>query len=156
MDQFKKLISDYNFTLVGGITLQTKNSKNDDYWAPNFELYSNEQSTKEHGWVYLWCLSSASGSVQVCYVGKAGKTLKERCDGHVGGARPPPSGSITGKRNVDKMKKFLDDNSRNTINIYARKSDCGNVLGEIMCLCSIEEEAVINKCRRLGFNLWNK
>lgn len=158
MVELEKLLNDYDFICVGAITTfntTPRRAKNPaPYSAPKFNLFP-EFKDDRRAWVYLWVLKSRSGLEQVCYVGMAGGTLKKRFQEHTNGARPYPSGSVTGRNNVKKMDVFIGESSGNSISIYARKSKWGKVLGEKICLNSVEELAVIDKCKRY-FELWNK
>jgi hypothetical protein len=76
----------------------------------------------------------------VVYVGKAGKTLKERCDQHQAGF----VSSTTGKKNARKLRKGMCEGK--TYHLYSRLSASGTVLKEKwICMAAVEEIALIRK-----------
>jgi hypothetical protein len=111
----------------------------------NFKLLS---ASDEHGFVYLWVEVSEHFHT-VVYVGKAGKTLKARCDQHIVGFH---GGSNAGLKNARLLRKGIDKGNRYFL--YARKSPLVTLCGEdnIPCEC-VEELAFIKKFKP---TLWNR
>lgn len=147
-------ILDYDFLDAGEITSEIVHG----HPVPIFTLtedFNTGENSKLHGCVYLWVLKNDKGVQGICYVGKAGKTLKARCMQHRGGARQSSSGSNKGRRNANKIHAHLQDNKNGSIQIYARCSPHGLILDEQVNLCEIEEKAMIEKCKKV-FELWNK
>lgn len=113
--------------------------------------YKNGARASERGWVYVW-VKIKDGHEQACYVGKAGKTLIDRCRQHEAGFRY----SITGIAHNKRLQDFLFEDCKNEIVLYARRSDECTVLYENgISMCEAEERAMIQKLRRLGTDLWN-
>ncbi len=104
-------------------------------------------------WVYLWVkMNTDPPESQVCYVGKAGKTMMDRCRAHTSGFVR----SVTGRRHAARIREFLAGSDQRRLKVYARKSLDGDLLGENgISLCEAEERAMIAKCRRFDVNLWN-
>lgn len=91
------------------------------------------------GLVYLWVEVSGVTST-VVYVGKAGGTLQERCKQHGSGFRH----SAPGRAHSDRLRRGIGENKR--YEIYARKSDTNQILGESgISMACVEELALIQK-----------
>lgn len=125
--------------------------------VPGFRLNdsfgSGGRMARDEGWVYLWAQYQGDQLVDVCYVGKAGKTLRARCDQHVGGFK---GSSKKGESNGHGVRAFLSLSPGHRIRLFARKSPVARILDEDdVSLCEAEERAVIAKMRRLGASLWN-
>ena len=147
-------VLNYDFLYAGEIT--SKNVHRQP--VPIFTLtedFDTGKYSKLPGWVYLWVLKDNKGKQSVCYVGKAGKTIKDRCNQHRNGARQSPSGSNKGRSNAKNIGDHLEKHKNNSIQIYARRSPDGSILDERVNLCEIEEKAMIEKCKK-SFDLWNK
>lgn len=111
------------------------------------------ESRKAIGWVYLWAKYASGSLTDVCYVGKAGKTLKARCDQHVGGFK---GSTKKGEINGQHVRQFLSLSRENSLVVFVRKSPEQRVLEEDgVSLCEVEERAMIMKMRRIGAGLWN-
>jgi len=134
---FLKLTNEYSFIEAGEIC-----RLNDRY---SFKL---QAASSEHGFVYLW-VEVTEHAHTVVYVGKAGKTLKARCDQHLGGFH---GGSCAGLKNAALLRKGMDHGYRYFL--YARKSPLVTVFGEdnIPYEC-VEELAFIKKFKS---TLWNR
>ena len=96
---------------------------------------------KENGFVYLW-VERSDRQFHIVYVGMAGKTLKARCTQHQRGF----NGSTTGRAHFSRLSAGLDAGKQ--YDIYARRSELGEILGEskIPMVCA-EELAFIKKFR---------
>jgi hypothetical protein len=95
----------------------------------------------------------ASKRFDVCYVGKAGRTLWARCNQHVGGFH---GGSTTGISRKNMISEYLKGGVDRKITLYARKSPDQTILGEHnVSMCEVEERAMISKLRRRHADLWN-
>jgi hypothetical protein len=117
------------------------------------EYVGRGQHADGHGWVYLWVKVNGSALFDVCYVGKAGKTLKARCAQHVGGFN---GGSGKGIENSSRLREFLSASQDHQMHVLARKSPEAAILDEQgVSMCEVEERAMIKKLRRLGAALWN-
>jgi hypothetical protein len=131
--------------------------RNHDDGGISFNLQENYigQGTlaSAHGWVYLWIKVNTGGRFDICYVGKAGRTLMDRCKQHEGGFR---GGSTRGVALANLISEYLKSNVHMGIHVYARKSLNQTILDEKdVSTCEIEERAMIQKLRRLGAILWN-
>jgi hypothetical protein len=105
------------------------------------------------GWVYLWVKVNGD-HFDICYVGKAGRTLRCRCAQHVGGFN---GGSVTGRKHARRIRDFLNIDKGNKMHVFARESDRKNIFNvENISMCDVEEIAMIMKLERLGVKLWNK
>ncbi|HEY7884919.1 MAG TPA: hypothetical protein VIC08_08250 [Cellvibrionaceae bacterium] len=134
---FLKFVNEYSFIEAGEICCI-----NDRF---DFKLqFAND----EHGFVYLWVEVSEHAHTMV-YVGKAGKTLKARCNQHLGGFR---GGSSAGLKNANLLRNGMDNGYRYFL--YARKSPLVKMCGEdnINYEC-VEELAFIKKFKS---TLWNR
>ena len=134
--EFQSLTIKYNFIEVGEIVF-----RNDSL---GFAL---TEKNSDKGFVYLW-VEISNSNYNVVYVGKAGKTLKDRCNQHTGGFN---GGSITGKKNADLISKGLMSGNRYLV--YARKSPLMSICDEYVPSECIEELAFIKK---LSGSLWNR
>lgn len=134
---FQAFAKEYNF--IEAAEISCKN----DRFSFNYKTVDNEQ-----GFVYLW-VEVSKQSYTVVYVGKAGKTLKDRCRQHLGGFH---GGSSAGKDNARLLRLGIDNGNRYFL--YARKSPMISICGEdnIHSEC-VEELAFIKK---LKLNLWNR
>jgi hypothetical protein len=111
------------------------------------EKFKVSKNSTAVGWVYIW-VKAIKGKLTPLYVGKAGKTLKERFAQHRAGLR---SNSINKKECLQQQLRAHGD----CLRIYARHSPTGKVLGEKISLCESEEIAMIKKLCRT-FNLLNQ
>jgi len=102
--------------------------------------YSNSGNNKT-GHVYFW-LQNVNGTLSVVYVGKAGKTMEDRCKEHLSGFKGT-SKSLAGMRHAENLR--IGNNKDYSYHVYARKSDIKEVLGEQISIHSAEEEALIKK-----------
>lgn len=125
--------------------------------VPTFHLDNSFARSSEfgrsHGWVYVWAKFRSGVFLDVCYVGKAGKTLHARCSQHIGGFR---GSTKKGLLNGQRVREFLSESDDHSIHLYARKSPEARVLDEeAVSMCEAEERAMIMKMRRHGADLWN-
>ena len=82
-------------------------------------------------------------NISVVYVGKAGKTMKNRCDQHLGGFR---GGSSTGQAHSGRILAGLSIGKR--YSVYIRESGSETILGEQnISMCNVEEIALIKKLK---------
>ncbi len=134
---FFKLTNEYSFIKAGEICLF-----NDRF------SFKQQSESNEHGFVYLW-VEVTKHAHTVVYVGKAGKTLKARCNQHLGGFH---GGSGAGLKNAALLRIGMDRGCRYFL--YARKSSLVTVCGEanIPNEC-VEELAFIKKFKS---TLWNR
>ena len=105
-------------------------------------------TSDEHGLVYIW-VEVSEHSHTVVYVGKAGRTLRARCNQHLGGFH---GGSKAGQENARFLRQGIDKGNRYLL--YARKSPLVTLFGEdnIPYEC-VEELAFIKKFKP---TLWNR
>lgn len=137
MDKLIQSVSSLGFSKIGSIILDTKQE-------PNFLLTTKYN---EFGWVYLWlevCITEA----KIVYVGKAGKTLHERCRQHVGGFK---GGSTTGSAHAARISAGIKNGKR--YELWSKKSDIVTLFGEQnISMAEVEEKAFIQKFQPI----WNK
>lgn len=127
---FRFMMSQFGFEEAGWISLAGE--------YPAFELAGQ---SNDCGMVYLW-VEISEQTFTVVYVGKAGRTLRQRCNQHVGGFRH----SSTGRAHADRLRQGLRGNKHYVI--YVRKSETKDVLGESgISMAAIEELALIQKFR---------
>jgi len=151
--EIDEIIKRYKFELAGAIYIEEKSYGP----SPLFELFDEFEggaASKLNGWVYLWVYIINNHYYDICYVGKAGKTIKNRCIQHMNGARLGPSGSNKGRLNAVRMRDCMLNGGR--IELYVRKAGEVEILGENICIASSEEEAMIQKCIKKGAHLWNQ
>jgi len=97
--------------------------------------------------VYLW-LEIGTDESKIVYVGKAGKTLNERCGQHVGGFN---GGSTTGTSHASRICTGIENGKR--YELWSRKSDIITLFGEKnISMAEVEEKAFIQKFQPI----WNK
>ena len=87
MSDLKKELEELKFEKKGDIT--TKEGKS----HPKFELFDFTEKTE--GNVYMWIVEKDGSPHQIKYIGKAGKTLGERCLQHVGGFKGGSKRGVT-------------------------------------------------------------
>jgi hypothetical protein len=122
------MLSSYGFEKVGDIRL-TRN-------VPNFDLSVAESG---QGFVYVW-VEMAGTTGRVVYVGKAGRTVHDRCKQHAGGFR----NSTTGHSLAAQLRTGFKKGNR--YEIHARKCPVREVCGERgISMASVEELAFIQK-----------
>lgn len=127
--------------------------RNPDDGNLSFQYEDLPTFTQDHGWVYLWVKVTPEGGFDVCYVGKAGKTLKGRGSQHAAGFK---RGSGRGSVLAQQLGEYLKLDASKKIHVYARKSPNQTVLDENdISMCETEERAMIMKLRRYGVELWN-
>lgn len=133
----RTLAQEYSFIEAGEIRCQN------DRFAFDLGTESSDQ-----GFVYLWVEVSGQ-SYTVVYVGKAGKTLRARCNQHLGGFH---GGSTAGLENARLLRQGIGKGNRYLL--YSRKSPLMQLCGEdnIPSEC-IEELAFIKKFKQ---TLWNR
>ncbi len=103
---------------------------------PHFRLTAKHAG---HGWVYLW-LETDESEADVVYVGKAGKTLHERCGQHVGGS----AHAVRICAGMEHGKRY---------ELWSKKADVVTLFGEPnISMADVEEKAFIQKFRPA----WNK
>jgi len=135
--EFVEFTKMYDFNLYADIT------KNNDH-----AYYCNiHTQITGSGFVYFW-VEKYSSNFNIVYIGKAGKTMKQRCDQHTGGFK---GGSKTGKAHSDRIITGI--NNKKTYSVYARKAKTASILGEDnISLCCAEEISLIKKLNPP----WNK
>jgi hypothetical protein len=115
----------------------------------HFELNEKWKSPELVGLVYLWVVVNKNSIVGICYVGKAGKTLRKRCREHEQGFRGPAcNGSNSGLEKRNRICEFLDQGLE--VQVYARASKTGVFFGQEVSLCASEENAAIEACRAMN------
>jgi hypothetical protein len=143
-------LSKYGFQPVGSIELDPESG------VPKFVLNPEHRGrgseAKKHGWVYAWVRVSQEQIQDICYIGKAGQTLRKRFREHTGGFRGT-SGSKKGLNNCSRLQQCIQSGSR--IVVYARHSAMITVNDEQLSAFGIDEESFIIKFRHLGCDLWN-
>lgn len=93
--------------------------------------------------VYAWTAShpdKQSGTVQVLYVGKAGRGIDARLRQHEGGF----THSCTGRSNAALLREVLRADAR--VSVFVRRSDTVELFGATVSLYAAEEDAL---CRVL-------
>lgn len=109
----------------------------------NHALFNIFQTTQAYwtgnGYVYLW-VEEDKFSVKVVYVGKAGKTMKNRCAQHLNGFR---GSSTTGISHSARILGGISAGKQYCV--YARKSSSKTIMGKKVSMCSVEEIALIKK-----------
>ena len=99
-----------------------------------------------YGYVYLW-VEEDEFNVSVAYIGKAGRTMKNRCDQHLAGFK---GGSTVGGNHSARILAGIKKRKRYCV--FARKSSSKTILGEQnISMCCVEEIALIGKLKPL----WN-
>jgi len=71
--EFNQILYQYSFCKTGDITL-----------VDGTPRFANTEFTDECGWVYFW-VKKRGEEFFIVYVGKAGRTLRERCQQHENG-----------------------------------------------------------------------
>lgn len=113
-------------------------------------LKEKQEENKEKGYVYLWLEMNKKDDVfRVVYVGKAGRTMRERCSQHQSGFRGT-SKSPAALKNAANIQAGVTCGA--TFHVYARKSGAMVLFGERVSMHSLEEEALIKKLSPA----WNK
>ena len=105
-----------------------------DYPAPTID-----KACCWNGGVYAWVAHREEGA-EILYVGKAGRTLRQRCREHQAGFNGT-AGSRAGLRNGAYLAEALRTGAR--ISIWGRASAHIELFGQTVSLCSTEEEALI-------------
>ena len=105
--------------------------------------FENKQVEKANsGYVYIWVEKDKS-KFTVRYVGKAGTTMRKRCNEQAAGFR---GGSKIGIKHSKNILKGIKDGKIHEV--YARVSKVGTILGEPeISFCTIEEKAFIKKLK---------
>lgn len=146
----QSILKEHDFSLAAVIKMI------DDNKRIRFEInndFSKQEAASSFGWVYLWIKVNDAENFDICYVGKAGKTIRNRLTQHEGGFN---GGSKKGLKNAQMIRDFLENNKDGKIQVFARKSADNVVLGEDrVSMCEAEERAIIQKCRNQKFQLWN-
>ncbi|WP_155846493.1 GIY-YIG nuclease family protein [Aquaspirillum serpens] len=103
-------------------------------------LYFNlDQKKADHGWVYIW-LEINKDEVKVVYVGKAGKTLQQRCQEHRRGFK----NSVTGKAHAERIREGIKMGKH--YELWSRKAQVTTLFEEEnISMVEIEERAFIQK-----------
>lgn len=137
MKELVQSMSSLGFSKAGDVILDSK-------CGPNFALA--EKQTVQ-GWVYIW-LEMGGDEAKVVYVGKAGKTLHERCDQHVGGFK---GGSTTGSAHATRIRAGIENGK--CYELWSKKADVVTLFGEKnISMVDAEERVFIQKFRPI----WNK
>jgi hypothetical protein len=128
--EFEKFLDKFEFRKYADIVSNGKHA-----------LFENKQAEGIGcGYVYLW-VEKNRNKFTVVYVGKAGKTMRKRCNEQIGGFR---GGSKIGKTHSGNILKGIKAEKHYLV--YARKSKTGMVMGESnISLCCVEEIAFIKK-----------
>lgn len=131
MNQLIQSMSSFSFSKSGNIILDSKK-------IPKFDL--NQKQT-DHGWVYIWLeINKDKDEVKVVYVGKAGKTLQQRCQGHRGGFK----NSVTGKAHAERIREGIKMGKH--YELWSRKAQVTTLFEEEnLSMVEIEERAFIQK-----------
>ena len=112
-----------------------------------------QENWSKKGYVYIWAEEDKK-DVVVVYVGKAGRTMKDRCTEHLRGFK---GGRTPGKSHSDKILGGISKHKRYTV--YARESNRTTIVREPrISMCDVEEKAFIKKLteRQPDESLWNK
>ena len=133
MTKLQGALIEYKFERVGDLRIH----ESGEY--PAFEIV--DPVIKKHGHVYMWVLEQNRIPNKILYIGRAGKTLKDRCAQHFGGFK---GGSKSGERNakeiVDKLKV-----KGASIGVYSRHSRQITIFQKKISLSHAEEAALIQK-----------
>ena len=114
-DEFKEFIDKYTFKHYADLVESTKGCA---------RFNNLDSSCTDVGYVYLW-VEKNKNDLKIVYVGKAGKTMRDRCNQHSGGFN---GGSGTGNKH---SKNIIDGIKKGkTYHVYARKSEKCEILGE--------------------------
>jgi hypothetical protein len=116
---------------------------------PHFVI--DDPVKKKHGHVYMWVLEKNKQPREILYIGRAGKTLKSRCNQHLGGFR---GGSNSGKRNAEVILLKLKEKGA-SIGVYSRYSRQLTILGQRGISLSHAEEAALIQKYKEEFKLLN-
>jgi hypothetical protein len=126
MNDLNCKLSTYDFKRVGAIESDERgNFKSMTQltdWKKSAIIKKNERS------VYVWALEleveGEKTPITAFYVGKAGEGFfPKRFDGHRGGSKPAPGGSISGRNRWELLKLIIGPKDSNyTIGVYERKS----------------------------------
>ena len=128
LEEAKKLC----FHLVGEVTLTST--------IPKIRLHKlAADDVKAEGWVYLWIKRKQSDNPKLLYIGQTSKTLRDRKNTHQRGFKE----STTGKAHNHRLTEILNNNY--CVEIWARRSDLYNVLGQEVRGSCVEELALIAK-----------
>ena len=138
-EKFEKIMICYKFEKVAEITKSGSGKIEFSY------LKGKEQEGV--GFVYLW-VEVNDKTHNIVYVGKAGKTIKDRMSQHKGRFN---SKKLSNERKRDLIIKGIKNNHKYFV--FSRKSSSRKVLGEDVPAERIEEIAFIKKFKG---NLWNK
>ena len=127
MNKLSKNLKNYRFERVGAI----ESDKDGNFKSMsnlseyNRDIEHNNIRQNETPSVYVWALEEKKTPITAFYVGKAGSGFfPERFDGHRGGSKPAPGGSISGRNRWDLLKLIIGPkkDSNYTIGVYERKS----------------------------------
>lgn len=125
---FNKLVEDYSFSKAGDIEI-----------IDNLPKFTNIVTSSNYGHVYLW-VEQHTDERAIVYVGKAGKTIQERCIQHASGFKH----SSTGKKHAARFRSGYRE--KKSYCLYVRKSMEATVQGESnIPMESVEELAFIKK-----------
>lgn len=132
---FQSVMETFEFRRVG--TLQMS--------AGRFR-YALTNDMSGEGFVYLW-VERQTSKYSIVYVGMAGKSLRSRCEQHLGGFRQ----STTGKAHAKRLEAGFFAGCE--YHLYARKCGTGTVLGEAgIPMNTVEELVFIRKFKPA----WNR
>jgi hypothetical protein len=135
--EFEKFFCKYKFRKYADIVSNGKHA-----------LFENIQDESNgFGYVYLW-VERVRTAFAIVYVGKAGKTMRKRCNEQVSGFK---GGSKIGKTHSNNILKGIRTGRHYLV--YARKSETKTVVDvPAISLCCAEETAFIKKLNPP----WNK
>lgn len=143
-------INKYQFMPAGELVLP------DGGGLPKFDLNSawvrKGSYSKVNGLVYLWVKYNNDVAVDIAYVGKAGKTLKDRFSQHRGGFNG--SNGKTGANIAARITEWVNGTDKRLL-IWARPSLVTSINDEQISMVSVDEESFIQKFRNAGCDLWN-
>ena len=128
MNELCKTLEDYGFERVGAIESDSTGNFKSMTQLTDWKK-SVIKNTEEIPSVYVWVLEleveGEKTPKTAFYVGKAGNGFfPKRFDGHRGGSKPAPGGSVSGRNRWDLLKLIIGPkkDSNYTIGVYERKS----------------------------------
>lgn len=154
MTSLSKFLSQNDFAVAAKIVNVETESKSKLIFEIEPEFRARGIHGAKCGWVYVWVGTTDRIPETVLYVGKAGQTqtFRDRCGQHRNGF----SSSTTGRKNAERINKFMKIGSHYKISVYARHSEMGEAFGiNNISMCEFEERALIQKFKDDGHCLWN-
>lgn len=153
--KIQDFLNAYDFVESGLVTIEKYWDDRNEFPKPYINLFEQSTLAKVRGWIYVW-VAVKGDDAAVFYVGKVGLTqsFEDRMRQHVSGTRPGKSGSEAARRNAQKIRAFIDDNFE--VKVYSRIATTQRIVDESVSMVSTEEEAFIQKFRRLSQPLMNR